>query len=361
MSGALPLGSTIGIVGGGQLGRMLSMAAARLGYRTIVLEPQENCPAAQTANELLVAPYDDPAALAALASECAVVTYEFENVPVAAASALNEKVQVSPPPRALEAAQDRVTEKTGLNDMGIATARFVQVDSDEDLIAGLAKFDGSGVLKTRRLGYDGKGQRVFRNAVADDARGVYEAMGSVPLILEALVPFEREISVIAARGKDGEVVCYDPAENVHRNGILHISTVPASISDSTAEAARRMASSILEGLDYVGVIGVELFVLADGTVLVNEIAPRVHNSGHWTEAACAISQFEQHIRAVAGLRLGDPRRHSDCVMENLIGDDILRTAELLAEPDLILHLYGKAEARPGRKMGHFTRIVAKKG
>ena len=357
MTSPLPLGSTIGIVGGGQLGRMLSIAAARLGYRTIILEPQEDCPAAQTANEQLVAPYDDADALEALAKDCAVVTYEFENVPVAAAIALNAKVPVFPPPAALEAAQDRVTEKTTLNAMGIATAKFVKVDSDEDLIAGLEAFGGNGILKTRRLGYDGKGQRLFRNATAEDAKGAYAAMGSVPLILESLVPFEREISVIAARSKDGHVEAYDPAENVHRNGILHTSTVPASISDATAEAAREVARKILAGLDYVGVIGVELFVLPDGSVLANEIAPRVHNSGHWTEAACAISQFEQHIRAVAGLPLGDPRRHSDCVMENLIGDDILRTPQLLAEPDLVLHLYGKAEARPGRKMGHFTRIA----
>ena len=356
MTSPLPLGSTIGIVGGGQLGRMLSIAAARLGYRTIILEPQDDCPAAQTANEHLVAPYDDADALVALAKDCAVVTYEFENVPVEAAIALNAKVPVFPPPAALEAAQDRVTEKTTLNAMDIATAKFVKVDSDEDLIAGLEAFGGNGILKTRRLGYDGKGQRLFRNATAEDAKDAYVAMGSVPLILESLVPFEREISVIAARSKDGHVEAYDPAENVHRNGILHTSTVPASISDAPAEAAREVAKKILAGLDYVGVIGVELFVLPDSSVLANEIAPRVHNSGHWTEAACAISQFEQHIRAVAGLPLGDPRRHSDCVMENLIGDDILRTPQLLAEPELVLHLYGKAEARPGRKMGHFTRI-----
>ena len=353
----LSANSTIGIIGGGQLGRMLAMSAARLGYRTLILEPQEDCPAAQTANGQIVAAYDDPQALAQLARECAVVTYEFENVPVSAAHSLANQVAVFPPPRALEMAQDRLTEKTALNEMGIQTAAFIAVDSDADLADALARFGGNGVLKTRRLGYDGKGQRVFRNATARDADGVFAAMGGVPLILESLVPFEREISVIAARGQDGAVAAYDPAENVHLNGILHTSTVPASIGQDTAKAARDAAMSILRGLDYVGVVGVEFFVLADGSVIANEIAPRVHNSGHWTEAACVVSQFEQHIRAVAGLPLGNGARHSDCVMENLIGDDVSHMPELLTDPDLVLHLYGKAEARAGRKMGHFTRLV----
>ncbi|WP_027059165.1 5-(carboxyamino)imidazole ribonucleotide synthase [Mesorhizobium loti] len=353
---SLPAGSTIGIIGGGQLGRMLAMAAARLGYRTVVLEPQADCPAAQVANRQITAAYDDPAALAELAAVSAVVTYEFENVPVAAAEALAARVPVYPPVRALDVAQDRVGEKKFLNGIGIATADFRSVDTDDDLTAALKAFGGSGILKTRRMGYDGKGQRVFRKMEAGGFAGTCEAMGNVPLILESFVPFEREISVIAARGLDGAVTAYDPAENVHRNGILHTSTLPAAINSKTADAARAAAGKILSALDYVGVIGVEFFVLADGSLLANEIAPRVHNSGHWTEAACTISQFEQHIRAVAGLPLGSPGRHSDCVMENLIGDDVLRGPALLAEPDLILHLYGKAEARPGRKMGHFTRI-----
>ena len=355
---ALPPGATIGIIGGGQLGRMLAMAAARLSYRTVVLEPQADCPAAQVANRQIVAAYDDTAALDELADGCDVVTYEFENVPVDAARRIAAAVTVSPPPQALEVAQDRVVEKAFLNSIGVATADFAAVDDDAALAAALARFGGSGVLKTRRMGYDGKGQRVFRDASAADATGAFAGLGGVPLILEALVPFEREISMIAARGRDGTVACYDPAENVHRDGILRSSTVPARIADATAAAARAAASAILEDLAYVGVIGVEFFVLADGTLLANEIAPRVHNSGHWTEAACAVSQFEQHIRAVAGLPLGDPRRHSDCVMENLIGDEVARLAELAAEPDVVLHLYGKTEARPGRKMGHFTRLVA---
>ncbi|RWE90573.1 MAG: 5-(carboxyamino)imidazole ribonucleotide synthase [Mesorhizobium sp.] len=352
----MPAGSTIGIIGGGQLGRMLAMAAARLGYRTVVLEPQPDCPAAQVANRQIAAAYDDTAALAELAAVSAVVTYEFENVPVMAASALAVTVPVYPPARALEVAQDRVAEKKFLNGIGIPTADFCPVDNDDELTAALKKFDGSGILKTRRMGYDGKGQRVFRNMETGGFAGTCESMGNVPLILESFVGFEREISVIAARGMDGSLAAYDPAENVHRDGILHSSTLPARIGSETAAAAQAAAAKILAALDYVGVIGIEFFVLADGALLANEIAPRVHNSGHWTEAACTVSQFEQHIRAVAGLPLGNPGRHLNCVMENLIGDDVLRVPALLAEPDLMLHLYGKAEARPGRKMGHFTRM-----
>lgn len=353
---SLPAGSTIGIIGGGQLGRMLAMAAARLGYRTVVLEPQPDCPAAQVANRQIAAAYDDTAALAELAAVSAVVTYEFENVPVMAASALAVTVPVYPPARALEVAQDRVAEKKFLNGVGIPTADFCPVDNDDELTAALKKFAGSGILKTRRMGYDGKGQRVFRNMDTGGFAGTCEAMGNVPLILECFVDFEREISVIAARGMDGSLAAYDPAENVHRDGILHRSTLPARIGSESAAAAQAAAAKILAALDYVGVIGIEFFVLADGALLANEIAPRVHNSGHWTEAACIVSQFEQHIRAVAGLPLGNPSRHFDCVMENLIGDDVLRVPALLAEPDLMLHVYGKAEARPGRKMGHFTRM-----
>nr|WP_206078820.1 5-(carboxyamino)imidazole ribonucleotide synthase [Mesorhizobium camelthorni] len=352
---ALAAGSTIGIIGGGQLGRMLAMATARLGYRTVILEPQPNCPAAQVANRQIVAAYDDRAALAELAAASDVVTYEFENVPVDAATFLAASVPVHPPARALDVAQDRLTEKTFLNGIRISTADFRPVDNDGELAAALAAFGGSGILKTRRMGYDGKGQRVFRD-FSGSVAGAFDAMGGVPLILESFIPFEREISVIAARGADGALAAYDPAENIHRGGILHTSTVPAAIGPATAKAATDAAFAILEALDYVGVIGVEFFVLPDGSLLVNEIAPRVHNSGHWTEAACAISQFEQHIRAVAGLPLGDTRRHFDCVIENLIGDDVLRAEALLAEPNLVLHLYGKAEARPGRKMGHFTRL-----
>ncbi|MDL2405563.1 5-(carboxyamino)imidazole ribonucleotide synthase [Rhizobium calliandrae] len=346
---------TIGIIGGGQLGRMLAMAAARLNFRTIILEPQADCPAAQVANDQIVAAYDDPAALAELAKRCDLVTYEFENVPVAATHKLAEDIAVYPPPKALEIAQDRLTEKRFINDCGILTARFHAVDSQTDLDAALADFGGQGVLKTRRLGYDGKGQRVYRSS-ADSAEGSYAALGGVPLILESFVAFEREISIIAARGLDGSVACYDPAENIHRNGILHTSTLPANISAETAAAARVAAEKILAALGYVGVIGIEFFALSDGSLIANEMAPRVHNSGHWTEAACVVSQFEQHIRAVTGLPLGNPVRHSDCVMQNLIGDDIHSVAEWLREDDVLVHLYGKTESRPGRKMGHITQL-----
>ena len=351
--------TTIGIIGGGQLGRMLAMAAARLNFRIIVLEPQSDCPAAQLASEQIVAPYDDPDALDALARACQIVTYEFENVPVAAAARLQQFVPVYPPPRALEVAQDRLTEKRFLNDCGIATADFRAVDSQDDLEKALADFDDRGVLKTRRLGYDGKGQRLFRSQ-EDDPAGVFDSLGRVPLILESLVAFEREISIIAARGRDGTVACYDPAENVHLNGILHTSTLPARISDATAAHAAEAARRLLEALDYVGVIGIEFFVMPDGSLVANEIAPRVHNTGHWTEAACVVSQFEQHIRAVSGLVLGDPARHSDCVMTNLIGDDIRNVPEWLGQRDVLVHLYGKTEARDGRKMGHVTQLTGPK-
>lgn len=356
MTEPLAAGSTIGIIGGGQLGRMLAMAAARLGYKTAVLEPDRNCPASQVCNTHIAAAYDDPAALSELAVISNVITYEFENVPVEAARRLSEDSSVHPGALALEIAQDRLVEKRFLNGAGIATADFHTVDCDNDLAAALADFGGNGVLKTRRLGYDGKGQKLFRGASASDANGSYRELGGVPLILESLVPFKSEISVIAARAMDGSIKAYDPAKNVHRDGILRTSTVPAKVSKETANSAKVMAAKLLEALDYVGVVGLELFVLPDGGLLANEFAPRVHNSGHWTEAACTISQFEQHIRAVAGLPLGDGGRHSDCVMENLIGDDVDKVPDILTDGNALLHLYGKAETRPGRKMGHVSRI-----
>lgn len=359
MNAALPPGSTVGIIGGGQLGRMLAMAAARLGYCTVVLDPQPDCPAAQTANHQIVAAYDDPQALADLSGRCDVATYEFENVPVAAAEKLAKNLAVLPPPLALERAQDRLIEKTFLNDIGVETAPYHAIDSDADLAAGLADFGGSGVLKTRRLGYDGKGQIVFRNITGNSAEGACAQMGNVPLILEGLIPFVMEVSVIAARGRDGAMAAFDIVRNVHRDGILATSTVPAAVSETVAQAAEHAAFQVLEALDYAGVIGVEFFVLEDGGLLANEFAPRVHNSGHWTEAACAVSQFEQHIRAVCGLPLGDTGRHSDCVMENLIGDGVDRVPAILGLSDAVLHLYGKTETRPGRKMGHVTRLSPK--
>lgn len=353
-SSPLPFGAAIGIVGGGQLGRMLASAAARLGFRTLVLDPDPYCPAAQTANGVVVGAYDDRAALAELARKTSVITYEFENVPVGPISALAGLIAVRPCVEALEVAQDRVTEKAFLNGIGIATAPWRAVDDEAELAHALLDLGGDCILKTRRLGYDGKGQATLKAGAPLD--GVFASLGGVPCVLERRIAFEREVSVVAARALDGRVEAFDVAENVHSAGILRRSSVPARIDEAVAAQARETAGRILERLGYVGVIGVEFFVGAGG-LLVNEIAPRVHNSGHWTDSACAVSQFEQHIRAVAGLPLGDPARHSDTVMENLIGDDIERVPAILAEPQAVLTLYGKAEARPGRKMGHVTRLA----
>ncbi|MBB3952154.1 5-(carboxyamino)imidazole ribonucleotide synthase [Aureimonas jatrophae] len=354
-SDALEPGAAIGIVGGGQLGRMLASAAARLGFRTLVLDPDPTCPAAQLANELIRGAYDSREGLAELGRRTSVVTYEFENVPVEPLRALSRTCPVFPPVEALEVAQDRVVEKAFLNGIGIATAPWRAVDDAAELAHAHLDLGTDTILKTRRLGYDGKGQATIRRDALTD--GAFESLGAVPAILEGRVPFEREISVIAARSRSGEVVAFDPAENRHGAGILRRSTVPATISAPVRAAAVETAGRILDRLGYVGVIGVEFFVADGERLLVNEIAPRVHNSGHWTEAACCVSQFEQHIRAVAGLPLGSGTRHSDCVMENLIGDEVRRAAALLAEPDVMLTLYGKAEARPGRKMGHWTRLL----
>ncbi|KGF67652.1 phosphoribosylaminoimidazole carboxylase [Hoeflea sp. BAL378] len=360
-SEALAPGSVIGIIGGGQLGRMLAMAAARLGYKTIILEPDVNAPAAQVANSQIVAAYDDAEALDQLAALCDVVTYEFENVPVAAVKSLEARLPVRPGSKALEVAQDRLLEKATARDLGAETALFAAVSSLSELEDALVTTGLPAVLKTTRLGYDGKGQaKVSR---PEDADAAFAAMNGQMAILESFVHFECEVSVIAARGLSGEVRAYDVVQNVHRAHILHTSTVPSALGRQACAEALAIAEAIGHHLDYVGVFAVEFFAVRDGDghrMLVNEIAPRVHNSGHWTEAACAISQFEQHIRAIAGLPLGDTQRHSDCVMENLIGDDVDRLADLAAEAGAVIHLYGKSEARPGRKMGHVTRIAPRK-
>lgn len=350
---ALPLSAAIGIIGGGQLGRMLALSAARLGFRVVVLDPNPACAAAQVANEVIAAPYDDEAALTRLAERCAVVTYEFENVAVEPIRRIAASVPVYPPPQALEVAQDRVVEKAFLNGIGIPTAEWRAVDDPQELDHALQELGGDCILKTRRFGYDGKGQAVLRQrSPHGDA---FTELGGVPAILEKKVPFEFELSVVAARGIDGTVASFDPAENIHSLGILRTSTVPGRVTAALASEGAAIAARILEHLDYVGVVGVEFFA-ANGRLLVNEIAPRVHNSGHWTEAVCAASQFEQHIRAVAGLPLGSTARFADCVMENLIGAEIDGALALLADPDAVLHVYGKGEAKPGRKMGHVTRI-----
>ena len=353
MTEALAPGAVIGILGGGQLGRMLAMAAARLGFGVHVFDPDPAAPAAQVATRHWQAPYDDAEALDGFAAAVDVVTFEFENIPTAALDRIEARVPVRPNRRALEVSGDRLIEKSFLADLGLATAPFAAVEDAATLDAALAEIGTPAILKTRQLGYDGKGQaRIAKPADAPTALG---AMAGAPAILEGFVDFSCEISVIAARGLDGSVACYDPGRNDHEAGILRRTTVPAGVPQSVATDAVLAASRILTALDYVGVMGVELFVTRAGLV-VNEIAPRVHNSGHWTEAGCAIDQFEQHIRAVAGWPLGDGQRHADVVMENLIGADVDRVPEIARTPAR-LHLYGKAEARPGRKMGHVNRIT----
>ena len=356
MNDPLPSGAVIGILGGGQLGRMLSVAASRLGFRTHVYEPAANPPAAHVADRLTTASYDDAEALRAFAASVDVITYEFENIPTAALDILEAARPIRPNRRALAVSQDRVSEKTFLNDLGLATAPWAEVNSAADLDAAIARIGTPAILKTTRLGYDGKGQARLR--APEDAADALAAMNGAPAVLEGFISFSHEVSVIAARGLEGSVACFDPGENVHRDGILHTTTIPARLTLAQRTDAVLLAARILNALDYVGVMGVELFVTDQG-LLVNEIAPRVHNSGHWTQNGCAIDQFEQHIRAVAGWPLGDGSRHADVVMENLIGDDVLRVPAIAREKNAALHMYGKAEARPGRKMGHVNRIVTK--
>ncbi|MFW5641744.1 MAG: 5-(carboxyamino)imidazole ribonucleotide synthase [Roseicyclus sp.] len=353
MAEPLPQGAVVGILGGGQLGRMLAMAAARLGYRAHVFEPGA-APAADVAHAWTQADYDDAEALAAFAKACDVVTYEFENIPAAALDLLAGAVPFHPGRRALEVSQDRLAEKDFLAGLGLKVAPYAAVDGPGDLAAALGVTGCPAILKTRRFGYDGKGQARVRDR--DGAAAALGTLGGAPAIAEGVVAFSREISVIAARGRDGAVAAYDPGENVHRDGILATTTVPARIPAGLRTDAVLLASRILGALDYVGVLGVELFV-TEGGLVVNEIAPRVHNSGHWTQAGCAVDQFEQHVRAIAGWPLGDGARHADVVMENLIGEDVTRAAALAAERGVQVHLYGKTEVRPGRKMGHVNRVT----
>jgi 5-(carboxyamino)imidazole ribonucleotide synthase len=355
-SAPLPPGSVIGILGGGQLGRMLSLAAARLGMKTHIYCPDPESPAFDVTPRRTVAAYDDEGALAEFAKSVDVVTYEFENVPLETAAFLARRRPLHPGARALGVAQDRLAEKAFLSINRIPVAPFAAIPELVSLERELREIGLPAVLKTTRLGYDGKGQRTVRKR--RDAAAAFESLRPKPLVLEAFVPFEREISVIVARGLDGSVAAFDPAENVHRDHILKTSTVPARIGPKTAANAVAIAGRIADALDYVGVLGVEFFALRGGKLLVNEIAPRVHNSGHWTEAVCVTDQFEQHIRAICGWPLGDTRRLAPVVMENLIGDEADGLAESL-KPGRRPHLYGKAESRPGRKMGHLTRILAK--
>jgi 5-(carboxyamino)imidazole ribonucleotide synthase len=349
-------GATIGILGGGQLGRMLALAAAKLGLKSHIYCPDPQSPAFDVTPLKTVAAYDDVAALKAFAAEVDVVTYEFENVPAATAEVLSGLKPLRPGANALAISQDRLLEKGFLASKNIPVAPYRAVHSLDDLHTAVAELGLPAVLKTTRLGYDGKGQRVLR--APEDAEAAFNELKPHPLVLEGFVPFEKEISVVVARGLDGTVRAFDAAENVHRHHILYTSTVPASIPPGVEKHAAMLAKVIVVALDYVGVLGVEFFVVGGErpSLLVNEIAPRVHNSGHWTEAVCLTDQFEQHIRAIAGWPLGDPRRMADVVMQNLVGDEVDIVPNGL-DGDTQPHLYGKAEARPGRKMGHINRIT----
>ncbi|MCG6204955.1 5-(carboxyamino)imidazole ribonucleotide synthase [Rhodopseudomonas sp. HC1] len=352
-------GDTIGILGGGQLGRMLALAAARLGLRCHVFSPDPDSPAFDVVQNATCAEYADVEALEMFAADVDVITYEFENVPASAALVLAARTPVLPDYKILETTQDRLAEKDFVSKLGIGTAGYADVTSPQTLRAAIAKLGLPAVLKTRRFGYDGKGQTILREG--DDPEAAWQRLETRAAILEAFVPFEREVSVIAARGADGQVVCYDVTENEHRDHILKVSHAPAPVSDAIAEEARRIATSIADALGYVGVLGVEMFVVPDGSgarVLVNEVAPRVHNSGHWTLDGASVSQFEQHIRAIAGWPLAQPLRHGTVTMTNLIGHDVDDYAEWLTVPGATVHLYGKRTALPGRKMGHVTVVEA---
>jgi len=351
----LPPGSTIGILGAGQLGRMLAVAASQLGFRCRIYSDVPG-PASDVAISTTIGPYEDLEKISGFAHLTDVVTYEFENVPVSAAEAVARVRPVRPGIKALEIAQDRHKEKSFVSALGIPLARFASIETPAHFAAALAEVGAPSILKTRRLGYDGKGQA--RISSASEIGTAFDEIARAPATLEALVDFECEISVLLVRSLSGEIRCYDIPTNHHAGGILRTSTVPSQIPAVHLERARAIAGKLAEALDYVGVIGVEMFYLGDQPepLLINEFAPRVHNSGHWTMDACAVGQFENHIRAVAGWPLGATDRHSNCVMTNLIGDDVLAWPALAAEAGTCLHLYGKNEARAGRKMGHVNRL-----
>jgi len=353
----LPPGSTIGILGGGQLGRMLSLAASKLGFKTHIYCPDPQSPAFQVTPRQTIAAYEDETALAQFAEAVDMVTFEFENVPAATAAALLRHVGVEPPPAVLEVTQDRLREKSFIRHHGLAVAGFEPVSSLGDIAVSAARIGYPCILKTRRFGYDGKGQEIIRRQA--DIAAAWSAIAGKPAILESFVRFSKEISVVLARGRDGTLRPFDVVENRHENRILRNSIVPAAISETSARAAQTMAAALAEAFGYVGVLAVEMFVI-DGEgredLLINEIAPRVHNSGHWTEDACHISQFELHVRAIAGWPLPAPIRHSDVEMTNLLGTEINDYAKLAGEPNTVFRLYGKSEARPGRKLGHVNRL-----
>jgi 5-(carboxyamino)imidazole ribonucleotide synthase len=354
MNNPLLPGSVIGILGGGQLGRMLSVAASRIGLKTHIFEPGANPPAGQVADQVTTAPYEDHAALVKFAKSVDVITYEFENIPAEALDVLENHRNVFPARNALATSQDRLVEKQFIERLGLRPAPYWNVESEENLMDAVKNIGTPSILKTRRFGYDGKGQaRLSPDSAPLDA---WAELGNTPCVLEGFIDFSHEISVIGARSQSGEVVCFDPGENVHRDGILHTTTIPANLSQSLHMDAIILTGRILNELNYVGVIGVELFVTPSG-LIVNEFAPRVHNSGHWTQNGCVIDQFEQHIRAVAGWPLGDGQRHSDVVMTNLIGPEANDVVTLAKDANIGIHLYGKAEAKHGRKMGHTNKIT----
>lgn len=350
-------GGTIGILGGGQLGRMLALAAAKLGYRCHIFCPEENSPAFQVADRTTVAAYENEDALVAFARSVDVATYEFENVPAKTADIVGRNTLLRPGAKALMVSQDRLTEKTFLNDAGVKTAPFEPFHTADELKAAFKAIGRPSVAKTRRFGYDGKGQQLVKSA--KDLETVMAVTQNTPSILEGFVQFDREISVIVARSASGDVAAYPVGENVHTHHILDTTTVPAKISERVEATAKVMATKIANALEYVGVMGVEMFVSdAAGEIIVNEIAPRVHNSGHWTMDGAVTSQFEQHIRSICDLPLGDTKALGKVRMKNLLGEDILDLDDYLADPTASLHHYGKSEPRAGRKMGHVTWVTA---
>lgn len=353
MTNPLSSGATIGILGGGQLGRMLSVAASRLGFKTCIFEPGANCPASHVADSHVQAGYDDIDALTKFAQSCDVITYEFENIPTEALDTIEAITPIHPNREALATSQDRFFEKNFLTRIGLQTAPYAAVENAETLEQAIDQIGTPAILKTRRMGYDGKGQS--RLMSPDDAAQAITDMAGAQAVLEGFIDFTHEVSVIGTRGIDGQISCFDPGENVHRDGILHTTTVPAKLSPSQRTDAILLTANILNSLNYVGTMGVELFVTATG-LIVNEIAPRVHNSGHWTQQGCTVDQFEQHIRAIAGWPLGDGSRHSNVVMENLIGDDVDRIPDI-AKTTAAIHMYGKADAKQGRKMGHINTVT----
>ncbi len=348
-------GGHIGILGDGQLGRMMAIAAAEMGYFVHIFGPEEDSPAAQVSHRSTVASYSDQDALTAFAKRVDVVTLEFENIPTDTVEFLSKIVPVRPGAKVLEITQDRLLEKSFINNIGIGTANFANVESIDELVHAVKQIKTPAILKTRRLGYDGKGQVKITGASNLDK--VWAEMKDTPSILEGLVKFRMEISVIVARNPAGETAAFCPVENRHKNHILDITFAPADIPDWLAEKAVEMAKKIAAKIELVGLIAVEMFVTQDDQILVNELAPRPHNSGHWTIEGCATSQFRQAIRAVCGLPLGLPARHSNAVMKNLIGDDVETWGALLEDAENSLHLYGKKEAREGRKMGHVTKLI----